>query len=970
MVGNVIGGRTPTVVMVMDVLMLMTIFQMRRWLFDGHITFVGVGIVVLGFIFLTLICFNLGTIRNPTAAGYLFLVIMAGALFELKGILFSTIASSLVLLALILAENAGILPTPDYSVNVTQWITYTGLLAFTGGLTFYNQNNLRRALVRAKQEIEERQRTETDLRKLTQVVEQSPVSIVITDLKGNIEYVNPHFAQVTGYSLAETLGENPRILNTAMTPAETHRLLWETLLAGKEWQGEFVNRKKNGTLYTEAATILPITDLNGLPTHYLAVKEDITERKKTELALNESEKRFRTIIERAPVAVAIASRNGKLMYVNPMYVRMYGFKHADELVGHYAYELVAPRFRSDSIERWQNLEKSLQDNASYELVGIQKDGTEFPVLVAVTDAVLAEGPAIIGFFHDITARKQAEVEIRNLNARLEQRVKERTAELAAANKLLEEKVAELETSQSKLEDLYTMYRIVADNTFAWEYWFGVDGKLLYSSPSCKRITGLESEDIIREPALLEQTIHPDDLPAWRQHREEESVQKRPGQIEFRIRRVDGSTNWINHICQPVYSDQGKFLGNRCSNRDITEHKLAEEALQREIKHSQTLARIASSLNTSLELQSLLDTACEEIARLLEAPIIMIWLLDMETNMFQPRAEFGMSPEILEQVLPTLNQINPMREEKYKNIYYVEDIQKEQHNPNIPLAQKIDVHTTLNCWVYYESKTIGLISILRHELGWSYNYSDFTTLYTLSNQIAITIHNAQLYEQVKSGRQRLAAMSEKLIEVQEAERRSLALELHDQLGQMLSSTKISLDMIPSLPPAAAGDQLQRASDLVGDLIAQVRRMALDLRPSMLDDMGLFPTLRWFFRNYQIQTGELVSFDHSGLEQRFQPQVEITAYRIVQEALTNVIRHAGNKQVVVRVWVDLISLNLQIRDFGVGFDPQISLNKNESNGLSGMRERARLLGGELIIESSPGAGTSLTARLPLAINREKP
>ncbi len=134
----------------------------------------------------------------------------------------------------------------------------------------------------AEREIKERKQVEEKLRKLSQAVEQSPVSIVITDTTGKIEYVNPRFVQLTGYGLDEAIGENPRILKTDITPSETHRQLWETILSGLEWRGEFVNRKKNGELYYEFALISPIIDSNGVVTHYLAVKEDITERKLAE----------------------------------------------------------------------------------------------------------------------------------------------------------------------------------------------------------------------------------------------------------------------------------------------------------------------------------------------------------------------------------------------------------------------------------------------------------------------------------------------------------------------------------------------------------------------------------------------------------------------------------------------------------------------------------------------------------------
>jgi diguanylate cyclase (GGDEF)-like protein/PAS domain S-box-containing protein len=210
------------------------------------------------------------------------LIVVAGVLFDLRGTIVASIASSLAVLGLILAENAGILPRPDYTVTITQWSTYTVLFGVIGGVAFWGHQTTKKALARAEKENEERRRLEMELRKLTRAVEQSPASIVITNLDGSIEYVNPRFTQATGYRFDEVIGQNPRILKTEQTAPGTHSQLWETLIAGKEWRGEFVNRKKDGSFYYESATISPITDLNGIVTHYLAVKEDITERKRAE----------------------------------------------------------------------------------------------------------------------------------------------------------------------------------------------------------------------------------------------------------------------------------------------------------------------------------------------------------------------------------------------------------------------------------------------------------------------------------------------------------------------------------------------------------------------------------------------------------------------------------------------------------------------------------------------------------------
>ena len=165
-----------------------------------------------------------------------------------------------------------------------------------------------RGFVGIIRDVTERKRLEGELRKLSQAVEQSPASIVITDLNGEIEYVNPKFLQVTGYRLEEVIGENPRFLKSGYSSPKMYKKMWETISAGHIWRGEFHNKKKNSELYWELASISPIKDRNGVVSHYLAVKEDITRRKETEIKL-EKEGMFNQLL----TDVAVASNEATAM---------------------------------------------------------------------------------------------------------------------------------------------------------------------------------------------------------------------------------------------------------------------------------------------------------------------------------------------------------------------------------------------------------------------------------------------------------------------------------------------------------------------------------------------------------------------------------------------------------------------------------------------------------------------------------
>jgi signal transduction histidine kinase len=210
------------------------------------------------------------------------------------------------------------------------------------------------------------------------------------------------------------------------------------------------------------------------------------------------------------------------------------------------------------------------------------------------------------------------------------------------------------------------------------------------------------------------------------------------------------------------------------------------------------------------------------------------------------------------------------------------------------------------------------------------------------------------EQLRKGHESLELASRRLVELHEAERRALARELHDELGQILAGLKLHLE----------GGQVpvpEEVRSLLGDLSSRVRNLSMDLRPPMLDELGLLPTLLWHFERYHAQTGVRVEFQHVGPVGRFASKVETAAFRIVQEALTNVARHARVQEASVSLEARADHLELRVTDQGVGFRLD-SGGVDASSGLTGMRERARLLRGRLRIESAPGMGTRVIAELP--------
>jgi nitrogen fixation negative regulator NifL len=253
----------------------------------------------------------------------------------------------------------------------------------------------------------QRKRADEEVRKLSLAVEHSPVSIIITDKAGNIEYVNPKFMEVTGYSAGEVTGKNPRILKSGEMPSGDYKRLWETIGGGGEWRGEFHNRRKNGELYWEWASISPIYGADGQIAHFLAVKEDITERKRTEHSLAETLDFNQKIISNAPAGILVFKASGQCVLAN---------EAAARTLNATVPQLVNQNFRQ--LESWHNsgmlqlAEKTLASGSpqQYESHFVSTFGREVWLVCQFSPFVRGDEPHLLLLFSDITEKKKLEAQ--------------------------------------------------------------------------------------------------------------------------------------------------------------------------------------------------------------------------------------------------------------------------------------------------------------------------------------------------------------------------------------------------------------------------------------------------------------------------------------------------------------------------------------------------------------------------------
>lgn len=270
----------------------------------------------------------------------------------------------------------------------------------------------------------ERYKLDSDIKKLSMVVEQSPDVVVITDPTGKIEYVNPSFTKSTGYTAQEAIGNYPSVLKSGHTSQGVYTHLWETIAAGKEWRGEFYNKKKDGTFYWESALISPLKNENGEITNFIAVKEDITERKQIESRLRDHEAFIHSTVNSMQDGLITIDASNNIQLFTPSAERIFGYK-AHEIVGKNLTILMPESFREKhqaGLDRYLKTGVPRVIGTDVEVEGLRKDGSIVPIEICISEIAKEELSTsqllqrsekwFVGVIRDISDRKKSEEEVR------------------------------------------------------------------------------------------------------------------------------------------------------------------------------------------------------------------------------------------------------------------------------------------------------------------------------------------------------------------------------------------------------------------------------------------------------------------------------------------------------------------------------------------------------------------------------
>ncbi len=417
----------------------------------------------------------------------------------------------------------------------------------------------------------------------------------------------------------------------------------------------------------------------------------------------------------------------------------------------------------------------------------------------------------------------------------------------------------------------------------------------------------------------------------------------------------------------IQDGRGRIHGRVLVFRDVTRQREILQEIRRQADRAEALVQVASQLNSHLELDAVLSTICEITNRTLKASGTAVLLQHPQRDVFQNMAATSEDP-----ALTTYEGIQFEIPAEFFNVllsrgrpvHILQNIQEQASLPYFEDYRKMEIQTLAIAALFRGSRLVGaLVSVFSHQPK-TLLEDEAVLLKGLADQASSAIENAELFEQVRAGRERQRKLTKSLVDVQETERRRIARELHDHLGQSLTGLQFMLETAKNQAQGPQRTNLEGIQEAVSDIIRDVREMSLNLRPSMLDDMGLVPTLLWHINRYTSQTGIHVNFQYDELPGRMPVEIETAAYRIVQEALTNVARHARVQEVFVGLVMQDDTLWVEVLDNGKGFDISAEPDR-PSSGLSGMRERAGLLGGYLLVEvlsqpGDPGAGSAAAER----------
>jgi len=859
-------------------------------------------------------------------------------------------------------------------------------------------------------DITERKRAEEALRESEELyrtlVNSAEEGIGLVDAEERFLFVNPKIANLVGYDQEELIG---RSLLDLVPSEEVEFIRSESRrrMKGETSRYETTLIHKNGTPRKVLVNAAPIYDAEGQLYATLGVLTDITDLKKVE-----DELRLRLIYQTAFAQImnrAIGIENldtfiqacleilGNALDASRVYLA------TDREVSKQREEVhpSAPKEGPGAhvTHEWlgQGAETLLGTDYSYSKIGYihkhLKDDEAIAALVSslpeadsrvfrdqgALSVILAPLRLRNGFYGFIVAEEyrvarqwsNSETEAFRTAARLIGTVIDRYFEEQ------ERRVAEEARAQSEQR-----YRTLVETSSDIIFLLSPSGKPLYGSPAIERM-GYKPEDILREPKAFLKAIAPDDFMMLQSLFAKALREGKPiHDIDCKVYDSQGSSHWFAVSWNFIRDDEGRILAVQGVARDITERKQAERALRLRMEYEKVLFEISSLFLSEGVSDSSLGEFLERLARVTEVSRVYLFFHEEEnTRPFMKHIHRWVSEEASE-----------LDNDRMDKVYYDQGFERwlkilstgeaiHGLTDDLPASEREvfeaeGILAILVLPIFVEGRFWGAIGFDEVKRRREWNVEDIRLLWTaskiLSSALATESKARELalsYENLQERERRISELNLRLVKAEEDERRRIARVLHDEIAQQLTGVSLVLSAPELTRESRAKERLDEAKGLVKETQNFIRDLSYELLPPALENLGLAAAVRALARSAAEGSG--VSFVIQGDEgfPRADPDTEIMLYRVIQEAVTNALKHAEPDEITVRFEYAEPKLRVMVEDDGKGFDVEKVASASSGLGLRSIHERVALIGGRIELNSSVGKGTQVLIEVEIPRNSDK-
>jgi PAS domain S-box-containing protein len=784
-------------------------------------------------------------------------------------------------------------------------------------------------------DITERKRAEEELRRQAELMDLAHDAIIVRDLDNRIVFWNSGAEETYGWGEEEARGQEiHKLLDTEFS--QTQGELEGEFFRQGQWQGELAHTRRDGRRIVVTSRWALQRDREGKPAAILEINRDITEQKQAEAG----RARLAAILEATSDLVGTADLNGRVLYLNRAGRNLLGIGEEED-VSRLTVKDLQPDWTYRRLLKQDGDEAMCPQVWSGETAFLSRRGEKIPTSQVVIAHQDPKGK--VEFFssiaRDITESKRAAEALQEANSRLQTLVQASPLAIIALN---------------------------------------LEGRVISWNPAAERMFGWRGEEIIGQ---VLPTI------AYGQEQEFQALYQRTLQgtallgLEQRRQRRDGSLIDVSLSTAPLHDGTGATIGTMGIIHDITARKRMEETLHKVSRALKAITECHQALIRATNETELVKEVCRIIVEVGGYRMAWVGYAEDDANQsLRPVAQRGCHHGYVEQLQITWADRERGRGPVGKAIRtgkpaICRDTQIDSEVAFIREEARKRGYASILALPLEDVHTFGVLGIYAREPN-AFDDEEVNLLIGLANDLAYGImalraraEGRRAEEALKKSERELRLLTARLLSIQEQERRRVARELHDELGQALMVLKINLVAIEER--LSAKQQHLKANceqmlSYIDTVIENVRRLSWDLSPSSLEDLGLSSALGYLVdetcRNHQMQSAVVMD----EIDPLFSPETQINIYRIFQESLTNVVKHARASLVSVKVKRENGKVSFMIGDNGRGFDLKRAMSRKvarRSLGLTAMNERALMAHGSLQISSRKGQGTTIIFTIPI-------